>query len=228
MTRHTLNIDQFDALLQTNKGFALMARRSTVNSYNDFVDLLYDDIDRIFAQMARSAKIMQGDSEDRITTELISNLRSLSYIAKHDAMAGGHVDVDVELNGFTWLGEAKFDNGAAYLEQGFLQLTTRYTSGDSNHDCGGLLVYIKQPNALSVMTKWRELLSGSKYVTEIKIEDCHKNRLAFRSEHTHRTTGLPYRVRHIPLLLHFDPQDKSGLSKKNSDQNDLATPLSKE
>lgn len=80
-----------------------MARRCSVADYEDFVDLLYEDIDEIFAQLGRSSNLMQEDKEDRITSEIISNLRSRSYTATHDSMAGGHVDIDVELNGFCWM-----------------------------------------------------------------------------------------------------------------------------
>ncbi len=221
LRNRTLSAEEFNNLLGKNDALWKMFRRATIEDYKGFIKMLYEDIDDIFDQMARSKCYMQEDSEDRITSELVSNLRMLSYNATHDTMSGGHVDLLVEIKKFCWIGEAKFSKGPVELREGFLQLTTRYSNGNPSNDCGGLLIYIINKNARETMSNWKNSLYESKVAEDLTISDCDSNVLAFFSTHTHETTGLPYKVRHIPLLLYFNPQDSSGLKRAVTNTSDI-------
>jgi hypothetical protein len=142
-------------------------------------------------------------------------LRQLGYLADHDSKQGGHVDLTVShfIKPWKWLGEAKHFNNVGNLREGFLQLTTRYSNASPNENQGGVLAYLKRAKAKQQMDKWREEIK-TLGLENLVFEEC-QNRpgIAFFSTHEHETSGMPYRVRHMCVMLHFDPQDKSGLSR---------------
>jgi len=113
----------------------------------DFIRVLYEDIDKVIAQIQENPELRQNDTEDRLTIDIVNQLHILGYNASHDTKIGGHVDITVRKNGFLWLGEAKIYRDNTYLWEGFTQLTTRYSIGDSNQEHGGLLIYIRDEDA---------------------------------------------------------------------------------
>lgn len=176
-----------------------------VKTYDEFITTLYDDIDEFIGYLEDSRRVTQQDSEDRMTNQIVSNFKTRGYYASHETQVGGHCDILVEHLDFRWIGEAKIHSNYAYLDKGFQQLTTRYTTGKANQNHGGLLVYIKKKNALSIMNRWeKEIKSRNSGVTTYK-DDC-KN-LSFFSKHIHETSGNEYITKHLPVLLHFDPKD---------------------
>lgn len=181
-----------------------------LESSGDFIGQLYKDLDRIIYQIEKNPELHQEDKEDRLTIEIVRSLRNAGYDnANHDCKIGGHVDLTVEKNDFIWLGEAKIYRDNNYLWEGFLQLTTRYSIGNDNQSSGGLLIYIFDEDAKSVMEKWQTYLL-SKNLPDYSYKPCKLNSLAFISSHKHQRSGFPFQIRHIPVLLHFSPQDKSG------------------
>jgi hypothetical protein len=186
------------------------------NTYSKFVDTLYQDIDNIVDNFQSNPQYYQKDSEDKLTHEICNYLRGYGYNALHGLTSGGQTDLIVKSyppNNYQWIGEAKIHSSYEYLYQGFLQLTTRYSSGVEYQRNGGLLIYIRTSNAKSTMDKWQqELLKMMEIQSiEITIKSCSKNILAFISSHTHHSSGLPFEVRHIPIVLHYSPQDKSAM-----------------
>ena len=122
---------------------------------SDFIGQLYKDLDRVINQIERNPELRQQDGEDRLTIEIVGSLRSSGYNANHDCKTGGHVDLTVEQNDLIWLGEAKIYKDNNYLWEGFQQLATRYSTGDTNQNSGGLLIYIFNEDAKSVMERWQ-------------------------------------------------------------------------
>ena len=176
-------------------------------SYEEFLENLYIDIDRIIKLIQEDAEIRKKDSEDRLTVEIRNMLVSRGYLVSHDEMIGGHADLVVRTRDYVWIGEAKKHNDYEWLWKGFNQLTTRYTIGDTNQNNGGLLIYVFGQNANLVMKKWQEFLTKQS-LPDYSCEPCKKRELAFFSKHTHDKSGLPFRVRHMPILLYFSPQDR--------------------
>jgi hypothetical protein len=184
------------------------AARWLVATYDDFIEVLYKDIDDIVSSLQENPELYQKDrSEDRITVEIKKMLNHMGYDAAHDVKHGGHTDLLVKKDVYIWIGEAKIHSSYDYLWQGFQQLTTRYSSGDSNQKDGGLLIYIFQKDAKTVMDEWMKHLS-SKNLEGYTSETCKKRSLSFFSNHRHTKSGLIFRTRHIPVMFHFDPKDR--------------------
>jgi hypothetical protein len=200
-------ISHFDPMLKNHWD------RAIINDYDDFLKCFYSDLDQIIDIIQENRELRQDDSEDRLTIEIVGHLKMLSYNASHDAKIGGHVDIFVQKKSFKWLGEAKIYGGPAYLWQGFQQLCTRYSTGDVNQNNGGIVIYFKYGNARNFMQEWNDNLSA-KNLSNFMTYPCKNRPLIFYSEHTHSVSGDIYTVRHIPILLCFDPQDKSGKAKK--------------
>ncbi|MCP6759515.1 MAG: HEAT repeat domain-containing protein [Fischerella sp. CENA71] len=180
---------------------------------NNFIKNFYKDIDKVIYQIQENPELRQKDTEDRLTIDIVNLLCSLGYDSSHELKIGGHVDLAVRTSDFVWLGEAKKYRDNNYLWEGFQQLTTRYSSGDSNQANGGLLIYIFDEDASSIMEKWQNYLL-KKDLPNYSFRPCKMRSLAFISTHRHERSGQPFHVRHIPVILHFDPKDKSGRRRK--------------
>jgi len=203
-------------------GFVDRLLVSLEGTEEEFLQVLYDDFDSIANEFQKHRHLRCHDEEDRTTIEIISNLNSRQYNVTHDEASSGHADMVVRHGRFTWIGEAKRDHSSTNILEGFKQLVTRYTTGTNGQKSGGLLIYIQNnPNASLYMEKWKKFfmekakefpleVSGG----EVRIEECSSNELAFFTVHEHQVSGNLFRTRHMPILLHFNPQDKSGLKRK--------------
>jgi len=189
---------------QTN----LLVRRLTADTPGKFLDVLYEDLDQLIQTLQERKQIYNNASEDVITMALVDMLKQRQYQAEHDPKIGGHVDIVVRGRNpkFLWLGEAKRDNGPAWLEEGMEQLCTRYADGSAGRDHGGILVYIQGKKAHQIFQNWRTSLADCTQFDELTIADCPRNpAMAFVSTHVHSTSGLPYHVRHMAVGLYHQP-----------------------
>ncbi len=210
--RSDLTLADFLQLISRVRGGARLLRRLQTMTFAEFTEVLYADMDVIFRDLEQNREERQNDSEDRLTVEIMVCLRQLGYLAEHDAKSGGHVDLTVahSLNSFRWLGEAKNFKSVSDLREGFLQLTTRYSVGDPSEDQGGLFAYLRRPDAKTNMDQWRNEIK-SLGLKDLKFEDCpSRGPITFYTSHIHESSGVPYRVRHMCLMLHFNPSDRSG------------------
>ncbi len=206
-----LSLAQIKLICRFNPRVKNMLSRELVDNYSDFVAQLYLDIDQSIIKIEDGRHLQQDSGEDLLTVQIVNMLNLIGYNASHDKEKGGHVDLVVEKDEFTWLGEAKIFGGTnTYLWEGILQLTTRYATGRPNANCGGLVVYIFDEDAKSIMDNWATYISNKEDLEDYKGSKCPKNPLAFFSQFKNKVSGLEYKVRHIPVLLHFNPQDKSG------------------
>lgn len=204
-----LSLQDLENLGDLIPGVGNFARRLLCESYEDFVEVLNDDLDSIIFGLQENPELLRKDSEDRLTTEIKRTLRLLGYQATHDEKIRGHSDLVVRgSRNYLWLGEAKIHSSYNYLFQGFQQLTTRYSTGESNQSVGGLIVYIRRNNAAGTMKTWRTRLKQQK-LTEYSDTDCTKRPgLAFHTTHKHQASGTAFHVRHMAVMLGFDPKDK--------------------
>lgn len=182
---------------------------------DNFIKIFYEDLDKVIYQIQENPELRQSDKEDRLTIDIVNQLRILGYEASHDSKIGGHVDIVIRKSDFFWLGEAKIHSDNNYLWKGFQQLTTRYSIGDSNQRNGGLLIYIREEDASSIMKKWQNYLL-EKSLPNYSFRPCKMRSLAFISTHRHERSGQDFHVRHIPVMLHFAPKDKSGRRRQES------------
>lgn len=208
-----LSIDLLKGLAKRDRRIKYMLERATITKYEDFVRVLYSELDMIIEDLEDNPELMLSDSEDRITIDIVGRLKTLSYDAAHERKIGGHVDISVRDNsqGFLWLGEAKIFKGSyAYLYKGFLQLATRYSSGLHKKDCGALLIYIRHESAADIVANWKNALKTRiAKIPELTFRDCpDRPDFAWYSTHKHHRSGRPYTMRHIGLVLGFDPKDR--------------------
>lgn len=195
--------------------------RGYSKNYNFFIEKLYQDIDEVTVVIERGRDVRRDDSEDRTTEEIVSFLIGRGYAATANSHQSGHCDVTVENRaGLVWLGEAKKHSDYDYLWKGFNQLTTRYSTGAPTSSSGGMLIYIRtQKPASDVIEEWRQRL-GVQDLTDYVDSDCSKRPgLSFYSQHRHEVSGLTYSVRHMGIMMSFDPKDDGAKLKKKADDN---------
>lgn len=187
----------------------LFVDRLLIQSYEDFVKVLYLDLDQCIARIEEDPDVRKQDGEDRLTAELINMMHSRTYDASHDEKIGGHSDIVIRHHlGYVWVGEAKIHGSYEYLEQGFNQLTTRYSPGTPNADQGAFIVYVRNRDCAAVMAKWRARL-GELALPDYTDGECTvRQELGFYSTHRHEGSGRLMRVRHIAIKQHFDPKDR--------------------
>ncbi|QKC83505.1 hypothetical protein [Mesorhizobium sp. NZP2077] len=150
----------------------------------------------------------KGLSEDEITLQICEMLNSGGFQAAHDDDTGGHCDIVVKGRDlFLWLAEAKKHDGYHWLDKGFQQLSTRYSTGTIGQDHGEVLVYCYTKDAKNMLSKWREELQARN--VNLKTTDSSTgNALMFHSTHKHASSGLDFHVRHKAIALYWDPKDK--------------------
>ncbi len=210
-----LNLRQLQDLEKLIPELAGFPSRVLVENYDEFIEVLYADIDKIIRQLEENPELRKDDNEDRLTIEIKSQLCCMGYNASHDSKIGGHTDLSVRKRDFLWIGEAKIHTSSYdYLWEGFQQLSTRYSTGDSNQRDGGILIYIRLKDVSSIMERWQAHLS-KKNLTDYSCKPCKIRNLSFFSTHKHERSGKAFQIRHMPVSLHFDPQDKSGRNNKS-------------
>lgn len=202
------NLESIKEFQSDVPGIGNFPDRMLAQTYEEFVSVLYKDIDRIVITMEKNPELQQNDSEDRLTIEIRGILEHSGYDATHEEKIGGHADLVVKKNDWLWIGEAKIHYDYGHLFKGFQQLSTRYSTGGSYNSQGGMLIYIFGAKAKIVMDTWKTHLKEKMGEDNLEFFECQANLLYFYSEHSHQRTGLAFKVRHIPFCLHFDPKDK--------------------
>ena len=187
---------------------ANICSRRLVNTYDRFIEILYEDIDEIIQDIQENPELRKDDGEDRLTIEILTNLNRLGYTVTHGTKIGGHTDLLVKYRAYKWIGEAKIHDGNAYLWGGFMQLTERYSIGDDYQKDGGILIYLKKSDADKVMKSWKNYLDAQN-LEDYEYHPCSKNSLYFFSKYKHTKSGLLFTVRHMIVLLYFNPQDNA-------------------
>lgn len=175
-------------------------------TYQEQHELVERAIDWIAQEMTKTSHLRQDRSEDEISIDFVSMLKSMGFNASHDTQYGGHCDIIVEgRRDFLWIGEAKLHTSYSWLEKGMKQLTTRYSTGLDGQDTGEVLIYTYAPRLDKILQSWKEKLE--ELSLEIVIDDIDHDNLNFRTTQIHENTGRPFRIRHKGVTLHFKPQD---------------------
>lgn len=207
-----LRLQALDAML------AGYVAKLTVSSYEDFVNGLYDQIQRCIGSLENHKHIIENESEDATTTRIIMFLEGAGFKARQQT-AAGNVDIYIENleHGYKWIGEAKKYDSVTSIAEGFKQLTTRYSVGadKSGKGYGALIGYLRRPDSKSLIEDWKKTIEALPEATNVQFSDCTRMApFAFISEHDHQSTGYPYQTWHICVQLHVDPKDKSGVKSK--------------
>lgn len=218
MTKAELTLATIEALGSQDLFIGNYLRKLRITTYDDFVDVLYDDLCLAVQRLEQNPQHYPDEHEDATTQRLLDILFGMSYSASHDAQSGGCVDITVELSrkGFRWIGEAKRFNSVGDMREGYLQLATRYTPGNGSLSVtyGGLVGYLRRENSAKCMSSWMDHFKA-KVNAEATISPCNRRGpLGFISEHEHCSLGIPFRIWHFCVALHFEPKDKSGRTAK--------------
>ncbi len=143
-------------------------------------------------------------SEDEITIDIVMSLKMMGFNATHDTQYGGHCDIAIETNdGFLWIAEAKIHSGYDWLLSGFEQLDRRYSTGIAGQNAGEILIYCYQQNSIDVLKNWEKHLREKR--DDVTCKRCESEMQVFRSTHTHKSTGLPFHIRHKMVPMYFNP-----------------------
>lgn len=211
-----MTMDEFAARMQAVPGGENLLARLAARTFEDFVTILYADLDDIIKLMESNPQRHQPDDEDKLTYFVASMLRQRQYRARQGEVRGGSVDLTVEghKDAFVWTSEAKIFYSLPAVREGFLQLHTRYSPADLEHHKTGLLIYIKREGSADLMKTWRDEL-GAMSLKDLRTDDCPtRPKLAFLSEHKSRRSGLSAVTRHMSVSVFQDPEDKSGRTAK--------------
>jgi hypothetical protein len=197
---------------------ANFVRRQTVANYLDFLFVLYEDLKELFDRLESNPQHYPDESEDATTQRLVDMLWAMSYGARHDVQAGGHVDLTIERSSknFRWIGEAKKFRSVTDMREGYLQLATRYRpQANDGAVYGGLIGYLRHLDAAGRVLAWRKHFSGLSVAKSAAVVDCpYRRQLGFHSRHPHAALGIPFFVWHTCVSLSFAPQDKSARGSK--------------
>jgi len=213
-----LSIKDIECLANNDRSLKLMLNRILAPSYDDFIKILYEDIDIAIVELESNPQLMQGDEEDKLSAFIISQLKRAGYSASLGTTGGGNKDITVlgREPSWSWIGEAKIYRSVTNLHEAFLQLATRYRNADPTKACGGVLAYIFRPKARQLMIEWKSAVGETVMeLNDFTISPCdQKSDMTFYTSHEHVSSGMPFKVKHIGVNLHFQPLDKSARSAK--------------
>ncbi|APX15057.1 hypothetical protein BWR17_03785 [Phaeobacter inhibens] len=150
--------------------------------------------------------LSQNQGEDELSVTIVEQLRFYKIEASHDTQTGGHCDIHVHgKDHFLWIGEAKVHDSYAWLEDGFLQLSTRYATGGYGQDHGEIVIYCRGKKGATVLEEWKTRLTEAHIDVDI-YDDQIGSRLWFRSKHECENSGTPFHIRHRLVPLYFAPK----------------------
>lgn len=147
----------------------------------------------------------QNYNEDQISLEICEMLQMAGFPAEHDAYTNGHCDIRIKgKEMFLWLAEAKSHSSYEWLDQGFQQISTRYSTGVVGQDCGDILIYCKNSNSKAMLDMWKVELVARNCDVVTDDPPC-ENPMTFNSIHKHASTGLDFHIRHKVISLYWRP-----------------------
>lgn len=147
----------------------------------------------------------ENRGEDEISMHVVQILNATGISAVHDQHVNGHCDIVVEHNsGFRWLGEAKVHKDYGWLDDGFLQLSTRYGTALVGKDHGELIIYHRGGKSADVLSEWKKRLLDQ-HQDVVVTEDMIMKGLYFRTEHDCANSGCRFFVRHTIVPLQHNP-----------------------
>ena len=184
-------------------------REMETHTYEIFADCVEKAITWSVLQLGQNPKESQNRSENSLTEQVVGYLRCMGFTTDFDGTVGGHCDIIVKFGTlYQWLCEAKIYTSYKWLLKGYLQLVTRYSTGQENEDRGGMLIYFKTKDLPGTMTKWATTLAAYKGKSrkDITTKTATPPACAISSVQKHKRSDRNYLVKHFPVALHWDPE----------------------
>lgn len=186
------------------------AHRMTAQTYSDFIDALYVQLDAFIRDLERDRNYYQGASENLLNSSVARHFRALGYTADFDKNNGGHADITIQFAGYEWIGEGKIVDSVnnSYLTKGYDQLIYRYGSGKPNVNQAAVLIYNFGPDTPKVVRKWAEHLGEANainvgYADGIYSPVANKG-FTIHCEHAHVGGGKLF-IRGIGFQMYWNP-----------------------
>lgn len=212
----------------SNRTIRQLSYRRDPSSYQEFLELLYHDIDRTIDKLSQSKdKYLQGmkdnsqKGEDLINLYICDMLDARGWVANHSKYVNGNADIVVstDYGKYEWIGEGKIRSGNGNLDRGIKQLIHRYSTGRDFQTSGGMMIYVKDSDikAKKMLDNWKNyLVSPDLNIVNkeglptilppaLKVENCSEKQLVFYSYHDHPSSGLEYTVRHVIIDFRHNP-----------------------
>jgi hypothetical protein len=207
-----LSMDDLQALISSNPLARNFLRKELVTTYDEFVEVLYDEMDIVISSLEENPQHYYDDNEDKITHSIVSMLKMRNYSATQGTTSGGNVDITVKCINplWSWIGEAKIYASLKNLQEGFLQLTTRYRNASPVFASRGLLAYTKRPDPAAHLKEWDEHVTKLSLPDYTRSECTRRPGMAFITTHKDSSSGKPVKIRHNAIALHHLPEDRSG------------------
>ena len=198
-----ISTEQIEALAKVDTNLKNLFERKLACDYQQFVHILYEDLDDSLAHLTQSRHLYKNSSEDQLSLQIISFLKGRYYDAEHDPQHGGHVDILVkdQWGKNEWIGEAKIWGGVEYAMDGWNQLHKRYSAGTHRDNHGGILLYVKVKNARQKLEDWVDHLKSS--ISGLEVQD-DSNSLIKTTTSIHEGSGLEFYVRHMAVVLNHN------------------------
>ncbi len=200
-------------MIASSKSDEIRFRWLFSTNHDERRQIVEDAVDSISLEFAETPQHRKDRDEDGLTIDVVTSLKHMGFQATHDEDIGGHCDIVVRgKDHFLWLAEAKIHNAYNWLAKGCEQITTRYSTGMLGQDAGALVIYCKAENVKGIMDRWRQHF-GTLFPDAV-ITDCPRSPLSFVSTVIHPRSGLPFRIRHIPISVWHDPQEGEARKRK--------------
>ena len=178
------------------------------SSHCERVAILEEVLGQAYASLVdiRGILAKEDRGEDEISMQIVQMLNAAGISATHDQHVNGHCDIIVNHDsGFGWLGEAKVHKDYGWLEDGFLQLSTRYGTALVGKDHGELIIYHRGGDSATVLDIWKTKLTAAHDMVGV-TEDKITTELFFRTQHKCANSGCTFYVRHTIVPLQHDPK----------------------
>lgn len=176
------------------------------NSHKGRITVLEGLLNDCYRHLSDNRHLNGKQSEDELSTQIVGMLEMAGIQASHDTQVGGHVDILVKAkDGFQWIGEAKIHGAYDWIDDGFLQLSSRYGLAQYGRDHGEVIIYHRGGKSAHVLNTWKaKLLEDRPEVT--LVEDRVDPELYFRTTHECEGGGCTFFTRHKIVPLHFKPK----------------------
>lgn len=177
-------------------------RWQIARSHDERLEILEEALAQCYSNLVDTRGLNESRGEDELSMQVANMLSTAGISARHDRHINGHCDIVVDAdNGFMWLGEAKVHKDYGWLDDGFLQLSTRYGTAMAGRDRGELIIYHRAGDSLSVLEIWKSRLVAARPEVEVCADIVEPN-LFFRTRHKCPNSGCTFHVRHaiIPLM----------------------------
>ena len=90
----------------------MLALRNSITNYDDWIKVLYMDIDEVYSSCLDSTEIFMKLSETEISSMIGMGLKMRFYNVQVDSDKNGNADLSVQSGSFLWIGEAKIVNNS--------------------------------------------------------------------------------------------------------------------